>query len=45
MTTKQHFVWDVVTGIIIGITAWKFWILPALENSQTQEILTEFESL
>ena len=45
MTTKQHFVWDVVTGIIIAVLAWKYWISPCLENCSSQLIVNEFESL
>lgn len=45
MTTKQHFVWDVVTGIIIAVLAWKYWILPCLENCSSQLIVNEFETL
>ena len=45
MTTKQHFVWDVVTGIIIAVLAWKYWISPCLENCSSQLIVNEFETL
>ena len=45
MTTKQHFVWDVVTGIIIAVLAWKYWISPSLENCSSQLIVNEFETL
>lgn len=45
MTTKQHFVWDVVTGIIIAVLAWKYWISPCLENCSSEQIVNEFETL
>ena len=45
MTTKQHFVWDALTGIIVGLVAWKFWILPSLEECHSDESVARFESL
>ena len=45
MTTKQHFIWDVISGVCIALIAWKYWILPALENSHSKDIVSEFESL
>tara|TARA_B100001564_G_C20620879_1_gene662294 strand:- start:1076 stop:1555 length:480 start_codon:yes stop_codon:yes gene_type:complete len=45
MTTKQHFVWDAVTGIITALVAWKYWILPKLENCHSEESIADFASL
>ena len=45
MTTKQHFVWDVVTGIILAVFAWKYWISPCLEICSSHLIVNEFETL
>ena len=36
---------DVVTGIIIAVLAWKYWISPCLENCSSQLIVNEFETL
>ena len=45
MTTKQQFVWDALTGIIVGLLAWKFWILPSLEECHSDDSVASFESL
>ncbi len=45
MTTKQHFVWDVGTGIFFAVVAWKYWILPSLEECHTDDSIKSFESL
>lgn len=45
MTTKQHFVWDTVTAIIISLAAWKYWFLPILERSNDEEMIAEFEAI
>ena len=45
MATKQHFVWDVVTGIVVATAAWKYWILPSLDNCQSQQTIGEFAAL
>ena len=37
ITTKQHFIWDMVTGGLLGWALWKFYILPRLD----QRIRTE----
>lgn len=37
ITTKQHFIWDMVTGGLLGWALWKLYILPRLE----QRIRTE----
>ncbi|MEC7097679.1 MAG: phosphatase PAP2 family protein, partial [Candidatus Thermoplasmatota archaeon] len=43
MTTKQHFIWDVISGVCIALIAWKYWILPALKNSHSKDIVSEFD--
>mgnify|MGYP005738648561 FL=1 len=45
VATKQHFVWDVASGIIIATVAWKFWILPLMKNSHSEEVVASFEAL
>jgi membrane-associated phospholipid phosphatase len=32
LTTKQHFIWDMVTGAVLGALLWWFYILPRLEQ-------------
>jgi len=32
VTTKQHFIWDMVTGGVLGALLWWFYILPRLEQ-------------
>ena len=31
MLIKQHFVWDVVTGIFYALVCWKYWFKPTLD--------------
>jgi len=31
MMVKQHFVWDVATGIIYALVCWKYWFKPTLD--------------
>ena len=45
MATKQHFVWDVFTGIIVAVSAWKYWILPSLEGCHSDDSVARFKSL
>ena len=45
VTIKQHFVWDVFSGIVIAMIAWKTWILPSLNSSQSEDIIASFEAL
>jgi len=37
ITTKQHFIWDMITGGLLGWALWKLYILPRLD----QRIRTE----
>lgn len=30
---KQHFVWDVVTGLLYALLCWKFWFKPTLDRA------------
>ena len=45
MTTKQHFIWDAFSAIIISVIAWKIWILPILERSNDEEVIADFEAI
>ena len=45
VTIKQHFVWDVFSGIVIAMIAWRTWILPLLNSSQSEDIIASFEAL
>jgi len=36
LTTKQHFIWDMVTGALLGSLIWWLYILPRLERWTTQ---------
>lgn len=44
MTTKQHFFWDLSTGIITGIISWKFLCKPLVVSASNQEWLETFQS-
>ena len=44
MTTKQHFFWDLITGIITGLICWYWMCVPALEATSEQEWLDAFPS-
>jgi hypothetical protein len=37
MMIKQHFVWDVVTGIIYSLVCWKYWFKPTLDIIGSEE--------
>jgi len=37
MMVKQHFVWDVVTGIIYALVCWKYWFKPTLDIAGSDE--------
>mgnify|MGYP001161445031 FL=1 len=45
MTTKQHFVWDVVTGIIVAVLTWKYWMKPSLDGCHDHDSITRFDEL
>ena len=44
MTTKQHFFWDLVTGVITGLACWYWMCIPAIEASSNEEWLEMFSS-
>ena len=44
MTTKQHFFWDLITGIITGLTCWYYMCIPAIEASNNDEWKIAFPS-
>jgi membrane-associated phospholipid phosphatase len=41
LTTKQHFLWDVLTGFALGLTAWWFGLRPALRHLSGKSPLNE----
>tara|TARA_B100000282_G_scaffold291861_1_gene264721 strand:+ start:6157 stop:6714 length:558 start_codon:yes stop_codon:yes gene_type:complete len=42
MTTKQHFFFDLVTGIITGTVCWYYMCIPAMNESSTEEWISAF---
>lgn len=44
MTTKQHFFWDLITGIATGLVCWYWMCIPAMEATSNQEWLEAFPS-
>ena len=44
-TTKQHYVWDAISALIVGFLAWRYWIAPALDKCHEQEVVELFNHL
>ena len=44
MTTKQHFFWDLITGIATGLVCWYWMCIPAMEASSNEEWKEAFPS-
>jgi len=44
MTTKQHFFWDLFTGIIAGLIGWYWMCKPAMDSTTNDEWLEAFSS-
>ena len=44
-TTKQHYVWDAISALIVGFLAWRYWIAPALDRCHDQEVVELFNRL
>ena len=44
MTTKQHFFFDLATGIVTGIACWYWMCIPAMKESSNQEWIEAFAS-
>ena len=42
MTTKQHFFFDLVTGIITGTICWYYMCIPAMNGSRSEEWISAF---
>jgi len=43
MFTKQHYLWDVITGLLYAIVTWRYWMKPAMERLKTKEYIDAFE--
>ena len=44
LTTKQHFVWDLSTGIITALISWKYLCKPLVDAASNQDWLDKFQS-
>ena len=44
-TTKQHYIWDAVSGVIVTYLAWFYWIKPSLVECHNQPVLNKFNDL
>ncbi|MAH90986.1 MAG: hypothetical protein CMA11_04380 [Euryarchaeota archaeon] len=44
MTTKQHFFFDLITGIVTGICCWYWMCIPAMKSSNNEEWNEAFPS-
>jgi len=44
MTTKQHFFFDLLSGIITGIICWYWMCIPAMKASSSDEWISEFSN-
>ena len=44
MTTKQHFFFDLVTGIVTGLACWYWMCIPAMKASSNSEWQEAFPS-
>ncbi|MGB2121305.1 MAG: hypothetical protein ACPH17_06735, partial [Candidatus Poseidoniaceae archaeon] len=42
MTTKQHFFFDLVTGIITGTICWHYMCIPAMKRSRAEDWISAF---
>ncbi len=45
LTTKQHFIWDLFTAIVITLWSWKYWFKPNLIKSNDEKVIKQFEDL
>ena len=43
MFTKQHYLWDVVTGLGYAVVTWRYWMRPALDRAGTEEFAADFD--
>jgi hypothetical protein len=44
MTTKQHFFWDLISGIITGLIGWYWMCKPAMDSTTNEEWLEAYPS-
>ena len=42
LTTKQHFIFDLVTGLVAALVTWKYLCIPAMSDSSSKEWLDAF---
>jgi hypothetical protein len=45
MVIKQHYVWDVVTALMLTGLGWIYWMKPCLENLKNEEKCKEFDEI
>jgi membrane-associated phospholipid phosphatase len=43
MFTKQHYLWDVITGLAYAYGTWRWWMRPVLDRVATKEYAENFE--
>ena len=43
MFTKQHYLWDVITGLAYAYGTWRWWMRPVLDRVATKEYAEDFE--
>ena len=42
LTTKQHFLFDLFTGLVLAILTWKFLCIPAIESANNDDWLEQY---
>ena len=45
MVIKQHYIWDVVTALLLTGLGWVYWMKPNLERLKTEEGDRQFDDL
>ena len=44
MYTKQHYLWDVATGLAFAFVTWRYWMRPALDRVATKAYADRFDA-